>query len=187
MERQRVFPIIGLILMLLALVVWATDRTEVIYATNLNLSSDAHQRGDMLIMAGNVHVPAGAQVDGSLLMLCCNMHVEGTVQGDLELTTGNLLVGSQATVGGAILTAATNVQVEPPAVIEGQRVSLGFWPSFGRTVVLPPALLLLGLILLSSSAFRAIRHKRNTETQAHRATPANGIGWWGDGSGDREM
>jgi hypothetical protein len=152
----------GLLLVALAMIVWATNRTTVVYAGNLNLSANAYQRGDILVFSSNVNLPAGAQVDGSLLVLCCNVNLDGAVAGDLYLASGNLRLGPAAQVGGTVTTTAANVQMDPQAVVEDRRAGPGFWLSFVRAVVLAPALALAGLIALGWGLWRAHRGQQVT-------------------------
>jgi cytoskeletal protein CcmA (bactofilin family) len=157
--------IIGLLVLVLAVLVWGTNTTTVIYAGNLNVPADAHQAGDLLVFSGNIAVAPGATFDGSLLVLCCNVNFAGVIAGDVGLDTGNLMIGSEAQVGGAVRTLATNVTIEPQAIVEGKRASFGFWPSFIWAVVVPPVLTVFGLVALGVGIMRGVRQQRTLSTQ----------------------
>jgi formylmethanofuran dehydrogenase subunit C len=145
---------LGVILLILAVGAWMTDRTQVIYSGNLTLDTTAVQHHDMLVLSGNVELLAGAQIDGTLLVVCCNVMFDGEVAGDLYLLSGNLMLGPQAVVAGEIGTLTVNANLHPQAVVAGQRVGVGMELMLLRTFVLPPVLAFSGLIMLGVGLLR---------------------------------
>lgn len=150
----------GLLLLALAALIWAVDPTTVSYQGNLTLSPDARQRGDLVVLSGNVLVPAGARIDGALAMLCCNVIVDGALAGDLYLASGNVRLGPRARVGGAIDTIAANADIDPRAVVEGRQAGPGLWLVLFRAIALAPALALGGALLIIAGWRRARRQGR---------------------------